>query len=642
MTSPAGSPDPAEIIKRLKMEEQEGGLLFHLSGGIDLLVKYYTDKQLQVELWRNGETPAMLAPDTGNLYSSSFRQRLLSAAGQALIGSTEIGRGDLLKHLEEDLGLVATLMGQVGADGETLHSKLETSGRSLAERLVLYALESAEFFHTPSGKVYARARVNGHVEHYEVSPRSQEFKLWLRREFWTVERRRLEAAAEEAEGVLGSVTFQLPEAVRERVLTDALLQLQSHGRHDGPEFEVYRRIAGCEGDVYIDICDTERRVIEVTPEGRSIITSIEAPVRFERKAHMLALADPEEGGSVEPLRELLHLGDDEEGERNWRLVSAWLAHALTPNGPYSVLTLLGNQGSGKSVTQRILRNLIDPNTAPLRRKPREDRDLYTAAVSGWVISLNNLRRLPDWLSDALCAIADGDALALRQLYTDSTETILEAQRPVALNGITDIITSPDLLQRALIVRLPPFKGEEDDRYLKRETVYARADEIAPTVFGGLLDALVHYLAVKDDTPEPEGVRVSDFGVCAVATEEKLGGEVGSFLDAYRESIGEATAIVLESHPVAVPLIDFARKYAKWTAWEGTAALLLQALNDEHEEEPIRNAKDWPSSAAELGSQLSTLATDLQKSGVYIERPGRGHGGVRKLRITYKDPEKNEE
>jgi hypothetical protein len=100
MTSPAGSPDPAEIIKRLKMEEQEGGLLFHLSGGIDLLVKYYTDKQLQVELWRNGETPAMLAPDTGNLYSSSFRQRLLSAAGQALIGSTEIGRGDLLKHLE--------------------------------------------------------------------------------------------------------------------------------------------------------------------------------------------------------------------------------------------------------------------------------------------------------------------------------------------------------------------------------------------------------------------------------------------------------------------------------------------------------------------------------------------------------------
>jgi hypothetical protein len=153
---------------------------------------------------------------------------------------------------------------------------------------------------------------------------------------------------------------------------------------------------------------------------------------------------------------------------------------------------------------------------------------------------------------------------------------------------------------------------------------------------------VHYLAVKDETPEPEGVRVSDFGVCAVATEGKLGGEAGSFLKAYRESIGESLAIVLESYPVAVPLIDFAREYAKWTPWEGTAAQLLQILNDEHEDDPIRNAKDWPSSPAELGTQLSTLATDLQKSGVYIERPGRGHGGVRKLRITYKDPMKQDE
>src|SRR4051812_40932185 len=113
MTSSAGSLDPAELIKRLRMEKHEDGLRFRLRAGIDLLVAYHTSKQLQVQMWRNGRTPGMLAPDTGNLYSSSFRQRLVSAASQTLIGSTEKGRGDLLQHLEEDLGLVATLMSHV-------------------------------------------------------------------------------------------------------------------------------------------------------------------------------------------------------------------------------------------------------------------------------------------------------------------------------------------------------------------------------------------------------------------------------------------------------------------------------------------------------------------------------------------------
>jgi hypothetical protein len=167
-------PDPGAIIKQLRMEEQEGGLLFHLRGSIDLLVKYHTEKQLQVELWRNG---GLLPPDTGNLYSSTFRDRLVRSAGTTLIGSREKGRAQLLRELGEDLGLVATLMSHTDADGETLHSKLETSGRSIAERLVVYAREGAEFFHTPDGEVYAGVTVGDHVEHYKVGPRTEPFKL---------------------------------------------------------------------------------------------------------------------------------------------------------------------------------------------------------------------------------------------------------------------------------------------------------------------------------------------------------------------------------------------------------------------------------------------------------------------------------
>jgi hypothetical protein len=43
------------------------------------------------------------------------------------------------------------------------------------------------------------------------------------------------------------------------------------------------------------------------------------------------------------------------------------------------MVLSGEQGSAKSSFCAVLRSLLDPNTAPLRALPREDRDLFIAA-----------------------------------------------------------------------------------------------------------------------------------------------------------------------------------------------------------------------------------------------------------------------
>ncbi len=61
----------------------------------------------------------------------------------------------------------------------------------------------------------------------------------------------------------------------------------------------------------------------------------------------------------------------------------------------------------------MLRNLVDPNAASLRSGPRDERDLFIAANNSWVITLDNLSHLPDWLSDALCRVATGGGLATR-------------------------------------------------------------------------------------------------------------------------------------------------------------------------------------------------------------------------------------
>jgi hypothetical protein len=120
------------------------------------------------------------------------------------------------------------------------------------------------------------------------------------------------------------------------------------------------------------------------------------------------------------------------------IVVAWLLACFRDRGPYPVLAIAGEQGSAKSTFSAMLRKLIDPNAAPLRALPREERDLFIAANNGHVLAFDNVSGLPPWLSDALCRLATGASFAVRQLYTDQDEMLFQAARPIILNGIEDI------------------------------------------------------------------------------------------------------------------------------------------------------------------------------------------------------------
>jgi hypothetical protein len=110
------------------------------------------------------------------------------------------------------------------------------------------------------------------------------------------------------------------------------------------------------------------------------------PVRFRRAAGMQPLPMPAPGGSVETLRSFLNVQSDTD----FVLVVAWALAVLRNRGPYPVIVLSGEQGSAKSTFSAILRALLDPNTAPLRALPREDRDLFIAASNGHVLAFDNV------------------------------------------------------------------------------------------------------------------------------------------------------------------------------------------------------------------------------------------------------------
>src|SRR5262249_30548469 len=150
------------------------------------------------------------------------------------------------------------------------------------------------------------------------------------------------------------------------------------------------------------------------------------PVRFRRSSGMKPLPIPMPGGSVEMLRSFLNVQSDTD----FVLVVAWALACLRHRGPYPVMVLSGEPGSAKSTFSAILRALLDPNTAPLRALPRENRDLFIAASNGHLLAFDNISGLRAWISDTLCRLATGGGFAARQLYTDQDEVLFDAARPI--------------------------------------------------------------------------------------------------------------------------------------------------------------------------------------------------------------------
>jgi hypothetical protein len=201
---------------------------------------------------------------------------------------------------------------------------------------------------------------------------------------------------------------------------------------------------------------------------------------------MLALPLPARGGSIEALAPFLTLPD----RNDFVLVGSWLLGALRGGGPYPLQGKSGEQGSAKTVLSKLLRALVDPSVAPVRALPREERELFIAANNGHVMAFDSLTSLPAWLSDTLCRLTSGGAFALRRLYTDQDEVLFTAARPVILNGIEDVITWPDLADRAILLTLAPITEAQrrPERTLWKEFEFAR-----PQILGALLDAAVHGL-----------------------------------------------------------------------------------------------------------------------------------------------------
>jgi hypothetical protein len=484
--------------------------------------------------------------------------------------------------------------------------------QSQADRLVAVAEENFELFHTSDGECFVSFEIGGHLETHRTSTKA--FKGYLARQF------------HEEEG----------KAPSSQALKDAITILDSEARWYGLEKQVHIRVASHGGNIYIDLCDPDWQVVEVTKNGYSVISSRECPVRFRRTKSMQPLPIPDfRGGSVKELRSFLNTGPGDDKLSAFVLLVCWLANCFRPDYPFPILILEGEPGTGKSTITWLIKELIDPSLVPHRSCPRNEQDLMIAAKHSWLCSFDNVSNVPDWQSDAFCRLSTGGGLGTRTLYENDDETILTAKRPIILNGIGNFASRSDLVDRSLVIHLNviPHVKRRSEREFRSEFEAKKQ-----AIFSGLLSGVSAALRNLGNVSIGELPRMADFAEWATASEPGLGFESGDFLKAYSKSRADSHAIVLEGSAVAETLLDHCAEKGNFTS-ELLLKDLLQLLKTKASEKG--RDKALPKSPKGLRNELQRINPNLREIGITVEFLGKTGANASKgasVRLDYKPEE----
>lgn len=462
---------------------------------------------------------------------------------------------------------------------------------SQASEIVKFVLARTVLVHDENSDVYAIDQQTREMRHIE----RRSFRNWLQAEFYQAEEK----------------------SIRAQAYSEAIQTLAGIGLHKGELVEVYIRCAAIEGSYIIDLAEPgNSRAIRIDAGSWRIVD--DPGVMFIRPDSLRPL--PEPTGDVGDVGDLWRYANIPEHGR--LLVLTWLMDCIRPDTPFPLLELLAEHGSAKSVTQSILRNIIDPSTAELRSAPKNAEDVFVGAGVGWLLAYDNVSHLSADLQDTLCRIATGATYATRKLYTNAEEVQIRAKRPISINGISASVTAQDLVDRTVSLEPPPIDDRREVAEIKRAFETAH-----PRILGGLLNIFSQALKrlPSIEIPRERRPRLIEYARLGCAVAEAMGGTAEEFLSAYETVREESVARTIDASPVAGALLEWLEgrpdRYG-----DHQIKQLFELLPRPH------GGEAWPKSPKGFADALRRAAPALRTLGVLISRSRKSHG-VKVVSIT---------
>lgn len=448
--------------------------------------------------------------------------------------------------------------------------------------LELFEEKEVLFFRNENNEPYAEYPVNNH---WKVSPiEGKEFSLWSEQLFFQ----------------------EVNRTIKKDLLKQAISVLVAKvrfGKYD--RIKMYVRVGKCGGGIYYDLADSSGSVLEINSEGWRIVDDKRR--LFSRYNHQLPQVMPKQGGEVEKIFRYFNL------KAGKLLFLCWLITCFVPGIAHPMPIIHGEKGAAKSTACSLLKMLIDPSIMETMTFTKDEKALLVSLKQHYFLPFDNVSKISNELSDALCRVITGGAIQFRKLFTDSDDFIFTFQRCLAINGISNVANRSDLLDRSILFELERIR--ENERKELREIMEAfNTDkaEIMGTIFETLSKAMKIYPEVHlDNYP-----RMADFCRWGYAVAEALGNRGEEFLKQYRENQGIQNKEALEADMVASLVTEYMKNIPEWN---GRVSELYGNLIELAPKCGINTKSNaFPTASNALSRRLKAVRSNLEVIGITFE------------------------
>lgn len=486
----------------------------------------------------------------------------------------------------------------VPPQGQGNQSEEKAPKPTQAETLLqLVEQAGATFFRNEMDDPYAALKIDAHTEVLLIEGR--DFSTWLN----------------------GLYYKETGKPIGIEAIKQAIAVLSAKARFDGPEpVTLCTRSAGRGEAFWYDLTNSTWQAIRVTAEGWTVCDN--PPVLFTRYRHQAAQDIPQPGGDVRKILRYVNIkGID-------TLFLCWLVACFVPGIPHPMPIFYGEKGAAKSTASGLLKALIDPSALETMTLQSDLRALAVNLQQHWFLPFDNVSHINEETSDTLCRAITGGGIQQRKLYTNAEDTIFTFIRCLAINGINNVATRPDLLDRSLLIELERI-AEGERRELAEVKASFEADR--PSILGGILDTLSKAMRIFPSVKLDKLPRMADFARWGYAIGEALGGKGQEFLDQFSANREAQNTEAINSDPVAILVVDFMDGR---DAWAGLVSALLSELRTLAFQHGIStHSKAFPTQPNGLSRRLRGMKSNLEGAGILCEIERGKRGAVVSLRVA---------
>jgi hypothetical protein len=310
---------------------------------------------------------------------------------------------------------------------------------------------------------------------------------------------------------------------------------------------------------------------------------------------------------MEKYLDLMHI----KGHAARLLVKVMLIASFIPDIGHPITVPNGEQGGVKSTYCRYHKRIVDPCAVELLTIPKDRNEFVQHMHHNHVVVYDNVRIVPKWFSDEICKAVTGAGNSKRKLYTDDEDVAYNYKRYILVNGINNVLTEPDALDRSVML---DFTRISDEERREEAEVDAEFEAMKPGLLGYIFDILVKALRIKPTVKLERKPRMADFAVWGEAIARAMGCKELEFLDAYYSVLERQNVDAVEATLVGPAIVNFVNTWQQGTeGWEGSPDGLLDELRKVAEAYRI-DVRDnmFPKKANSLIRKLKPLLPDLRQ------------------------------